>query len=59
MIICICNGITSAELEDAIEKDAVKDLFRDRYVDSSCGTCIPVFKERLSALSFIQIMPLK
>lgn len=43
MYVCVCNGITQKQIEDAVgvcKRQSVKDVLKTLGVGSDCGTCI-------------------
>jgi bacterioferritin-associated ferredoxin len=51
MYVCICNGVTDAEIRSAVERGAQSlDCLRDELgVASCCGTCACAAQELLDA----------
>ena len=49
MYVCICNGVTDRDIQEAASRGArtVKDLRRELGVASDCGKCASCAKEVL------------
>ena len=49
MYVCVCNAVTDAELQKAIDEGAetIQDLREKLLVTGSCGSCLPTVQQFL------------
>lgn len=49
MLVCVCQGISCRDVEDAMRDGAVnvKDLKRQLNLGTCCGQCVPFTKDLL------------